>query len=72
MYVQDTQCVSSPLPVPSLREGKSLPSILLASCLPVFSVHWPRRGDILATRRGLVSIQQTSYLIITQVGEPET
>ena len=65
----DTQCVSAACLLP---EGKSLPSILLASRLPVLCVHWPSRGDILATRRGLVSIQHTSYLIITQVGEPET
>ena len=33
---------------------------------------WPWQADIFATRRGLVSIQATSYLIITQVGEQKT
>ena len=66
-------CIRCPFTVTqeAQEKWKSLPSILLAAC-PVSAVHWPVRGDIFATRRGLVSIQQTSYLIITQVGEPET
>ena len=60
--------VSAACPLPEGRKEFAKYFVgIMSAC-----VHWPRRGDILTTRQGLVSIQHTSYLIITQVGEPET